>query len=188
MESAAEADRSALSSTPWEQKLFPDAHLTRLEIELFQSDLDEMHQFLAAKGRFSSENEGWRYLLAAGYAYLRGQDELEPADDSEAPNPIGAEENLRRLVQIEAMYAVMKQRAYVWMKDNQVMEMQTNALRVRGDGYKVRCDDLEAEVASLRAELARCRAQASGEIAGQSTAAVAETTSPSILKRLLKRD
>lgn len=187
MTGVTEMDRSAVSSAAWEQKLFPDAQLTRLEIELFQSDLDEMRQFLTAKGRFSSEDEGWRYLLAAGYAYLRGQAQLEPEGESDAPSPIGAEENLRRLVQIEAMYAVMKQRAYVWMKDNQVMEMQTNALRVRGDGYKVHCDDLAAEMATLRAELARCRAQSGGSTVEQAASAPG-TTSPSILKRLLKRE
>ena len=182
-----EANVAALSSARWEQKFFPDAQLAKLEIELFQQDLDEMRRFLA-KGKFESENEGWRYLLAAGYTYLRGQEQLEPFDETGAPNPVGAEENLRRLVQIEAMYAVMKQRAYIWMKDNQVMEMQANALRIRGDGYQVKCEDLEAEVKALRAELARCQAQAGGGADRSAVAPALGPASPSILKRLLKRD
>ena len=147
-----EVNLTALSSACWEEKFFSNAQLTKLEIELFQHDLDEMRQFLASKGQFSSENEGWRYVLAAGYTYLRSQDQLEPDDESAKPNPVGAEENLRRLVQIGSMYAVMKQRAYMWMKDNQIMEMQTNALRIRGDGYQIKCEDLEAEVKTLKAE------------------------------------
>lgn len=183
-----EVDRSALSSARWEEKFFPTAQLMKLDIELFQQDLEEMRQFLASKGKFSSENEGWRYVLAAGYTYLRGQEQLEPDDETGMPNPVGAEENLRRLVQIEAMYAVMKQRAYIWMKDNQVMEMQTNALRIRGDGYKIKCEDLEAEVKALKAELAQCRAQSSGGAAQPAAESTLDSASPSILKRLLKRN
>jgi hypothetical protein len=181
---------SVLSSTRWEEKFFPNAQLTKLEIELFQHDLDEMRQFLASKGKFSSENEGWRYVLAAGYTFLRGQEQLAPDDETGAPNPVGAEENLRRLVQIGSMYAVMKQRAYIWMKDNQVMEMQTNALRIRGDGYKIGNQDLEAEVKALRAELAQLKARQGEVPCGQVTASSPATNStrPSILKRLLKRD
>lgn len=184
-----EANLTALSSARWEEKYFPNAQLTKLEIELFQSDLEEMRRFLRAKGTFNSENEGWRYLLAVGHAYLQGQARLEPEDESGAPNPIGAEENLRRLVQIEAMYAVMKQRAYVWMKDNQVMEMQTNALRVRGDGYKIRCEDLEAEVTMLRAALAEIEAQRrDATIERPSTSPSAGgSMSTSKFKRLFKR-
>jgi hypothetical protein len=183
-----EVDRSTLSSARWEEKLFPKANLAKLEIELFQQDLDEMRQYLA-KGKFSAENEGWRYLLAAGYTYLHGQAQLEPDDDTGAPNPVRAEENLRRLVQIEAMYAVMKHRAYVWMKDNQVMEMQTNALRIRGDGYKIGNQDLEAEVKALKTELAQLKVR-QGEVTSDQAVApstVADSTSTSRLKRLLKR-
>ncbi|MBI5564118.1 MAG: hypothetical protein HY870_04420 [Chloroflexi bacterium] len=183
-----EVDRTTLSSARWEEKFFPNAQLTKLDIELFQHDLDEMHQFLA-NGKFSSDNEGWRYLLASGYSYARGQEQLEPIDETGEPNPIGAEENLRRLVQIEAMYAVMKQRAYIWMKDNQVMEMQTNALRIRGDGYKIKCEDLEVEVKALKTELAQLKARqgkvASNQVTTSSPAT--DSTSASRLKRLLKR-
>ncbi len=175
----------ALSSARWEEKLFSNAQMTTLDIEVFQQELDEMRQFLASRGKFSSENEGWRYLLTAGYAYLRGQERLDPVDETSAPNPIGAEENLRRLVQLESMYAVMKQRAYVWMKDHQVMEMQTNALRIRGDGYQIKCADLEAEVKALKAELAHFRTQSNEGVTPPAPAT--DSTSASRWKRILKR-
>ena len=175
----------------FKEKVFGDAQRTRLEIELFENELVEMREFLQ-HGEFKTENEGWRYLLAAGYSYLRGQQRLEASAGSEEPNPVGAEENLRRLVEIEAMYAVMKQRAYVWMKDHEVMELQTNALHTMAFGYKAKTEDLHAENQALKAELAQLRRQC-GDAAP--TAAPSDPSESSLrsapiswLKRLLKRE
>jgi hypothetical protein len=183
------AKLSTLSSTNWEEKFFPNAKLTCLEIELFEQDLNEMREYLA-RGTFENENEGWRFLLTTGYAYLRGKERLMLPDGS-GIDPQGVEENLKRQVEIEAMYAVLKQRAYVWMKDNQTMDMQSGALHTLALGFKARVQDLTAENQALQAEIARLRAQlppsAPIETMSNEPTPSTPTPSPSLIQRLLKR-
>ena len=94
-------DRSKLSSARYEDKLYPNAKLTSLTIELFERDLIEMKERLST-GQFERENEGWRFLLATGYSYLRGLERIKPAGTEQADLST-ADENLRRLIEIEAM-------------------------------------------------------------------------------------
>lgn len=54
-----ENERATLTTASDEDKFFPNAKLTRLEIELFEQDLNEMRDYLA-RGQFENENEGWR--------------------------------------------------------------------------------------------------------------------------------
>jgi hypothetical protein len=150
-------DTQVVEPDKWEKRFFPNARLARIEIELFEQDLTEMREYLG-QGTFQNENEGWRYLLGTGYAYLRGKERLLLPDGS-GVDPEGLAENLRRQVEIESMYAVLKQRAYVWMKDNQTMDMQTGALHTLASGYRALSDRLQEENAALKAEIAQLRAQ-----------------------------
>jgi hypothetical protein len=68
-------------------------------------------------------------------------------------------ENLRRQIEIESMYAVLKQRAYVWMKDNQTMDIQTGALHTTVAGYRALTDRLKEENQTLKTELKQLRQQ-----------------------------
>ncbi len=183
------AKPSALSSTNWEERFYPNAQLTRLEIELFEQDLNEMREYLA-RGTFENENEGWRFLLTTGYAYLRDKERLMLPDGS-GIDPQGVEENLKRQVEIEAMYAVLKQRAYVWMKDNQTMDMQSGALHTLALGFKARVQDLTVENQALQAELAQLRAQlppsAPVETIIHEPTPRSTPSSPSLIQRLFKR-
>jgi hypothetical protein len=150
-------DRSKLSSARYEDEMYPNAKLTSLTIDLFEQNLIEMKQFLGG-GQFESENEGWRFLLATGYSYLRGLERIKPAGTDQA-DLTPADENLRRLIEIEAMYAVLKQRAYVWMKDHQIMELQNSALHIQADGYRGKASELLDENQALKKELTQLREQ-----------------------------
>lgn len=181
-------DRSKLSSAHWEDKLYPDAKLTSLTIELFEQDLIEMKEYLSA-GQFESENEGWRFLLATGYSYLQGQERIKPAG-TEQPELTAADENLRRMVEIEAMYAVMKQRAYMWMKDHQIMEMQNSALHIQADGYRGKAQELLTENQVLKTELRQLREQVK-RLSPRASASISLVSTASILsrvKRWLRRE
>ena len=159
----------------WEQRFYPNAQLTRLEIELFEQDLNEMLTYLK-QGTFENENERWRYLLATGYAYLRGKERLLLPDGS-GIDPEGIAENLRRQIEIESMYAVLKQRAYVWMKDNQTMDIQTGALHTMVAGYRALIDRLKEENQTLKTELKQLRQQLA-QLAPQAEAPVAAAVQP----------
>ena len=154
-----EAVTTAPTAPPdkWEQRFYPNAQLTHLEIELFEQDFTEMQAYLN-QGTFENANEGWRYLLATGYAYLRGKERLLLPDGS-GIDQAGLAENLRRQVEIEAMYAVLKGRAYAWLKDYQTMNMQTGALRTMASGYRALSDRLQEENKALKAEMARLQTQ-----------------------------
>ena len=188
MENKAQSD---LNGTPaWEEKVFGDARLTRLVIEMFDDELAEMRAYLTG-GEFESENEGWRFLLTAGYTYLRAQERLRSEEDTAGPNPIGAEENLRRLIEIEAMYAVMKQRAYTWRTDFQTMSMQTGALHTMVNGFGAKAGLLQEENQTLKDEIARLSkllTQLTSSASATASDAAPVRPTPSRLKRLLGRD
>jgi hypothetical protein len=148
-----EIEQPMVSDDKWEKRFYPNAQFTRVEIELFQQDLNEMQEYLK-QGTFENENEGWRYLLGMGYAYLRGKERLLLPDGS-GIDPAGIAESLRRQIEIETMYAVLKQRAYVWMTDNQTMSMQTGALHTTVAGYRALIDRLREETQALKAEVAQ---------------------------------
>jgi hypothetical protein len=152
-----ETDVNLVEQDKWEKRFYPNAQLTRLEIELFDQDLNEMRDYLK-QGTFENENEGWRYLLGTGYAYLRGKERLLLPDGS-GVDPEGLAENLRRQIEIETMYAVLKQRAYVWMKDNQTMDIQTGALHNTVTGYRAVINRLREENQALKTELRQLQAR-----------------------------
>jgi hypothetical protein len=141
----------------WEQRFYPNAQSMHLDIELFEQDFIEMRAYLN-QGTFENENEGWRYLLATGYAYLRGKERLLLPDGS-GIDQAGLAENLRRQIEIESMYAVLKQRGYVWMKDNQTMDIQTGALHTLVTGYRALIDRLKEENQALKTEQKQLRQQ-----------------------------
>lgn len=152
-----EIEEPALINAKWEKRFYADTQLTRIEIELFEQDRAEMRAYLA-QGTFENDNEGWRYLLETGYAYLRGTERLLLPDGS-GVEPEGLAENLRRQIEIETMYAVLKQRAYVWMKDNQTMDMQTGALHNTVNGYRNVINRLREENQIFKAEVAQLQAR-----------------------------
>ncbi len=152
-----EIEEPALINAKWEKRFYAEAQLTRIEIELFEQDRAEMRAYLA-QGTFENENEGWRYLLETGYAYLRGKERLLLPDGG-GVDPEGVAENLRRQIEIETMYAVLKQRAYVWMKDNQTMDIQTGALHNTATGYRNVINRLREEKQSLKVEVAQLQAR-----------------------------
>jgi hypothetical protein len=96
--------------------------------------------------------------LETGYAYLRGTERLLLPDGS-GIDPEGVAKNLRRQIEIESMYAVLKQRAYVWLKDYQTMDLQTSALHTLVSGYKALSDRLREENQALKTELKQLHQQ-----------------------------
>jgi hypothetical protein len=185
-----EVEQPTLSADKWEQRFYPNAQLTHIEIELFAQDLNEMREYLK-QGTFENETEGWRYLLQTGYAYLRGKERLLPPDGS-GIDPAGVAENLRRQVEIESMYAVLKRRAYVWMTDYQTMNLQTGALHTLLSGHKALIDQLQEENKALKTEMVQLQTRLS-QLAPEEEAPAAAPAPPEPLapipwwKRYLKR-
>ncbi|HTP08007.1 MAG TPA: hypothetical protein VMP08_07140 [Anaerolineae bacterium] len=189
-------DLKAVTTAPtapldkWEQRFYLNAQLTHLDIELFEQDFTEMQAYLN-QGTFEHENEGWRYLLATGYAYLRGKERLLLPDGS-GIDPASVAENLRRQIEIESMYAVLKQRAYVWMTDYKTMDMQTGALHTTVAGYRALIDRLKEENQTLKTELKQLRQQLAQRAPQDETPLVTPVkpelpNSDPVWKRYLKR-
>jgi hypothetical protein len=172
-----EVEQPTVNTDKWEQRFYPNAQLTRLEIELFEQDVNEMREYLK-QGTFENENEGWRYLLGTGYAYLRGKERLLLPDGS-GVDPEGLAENLRRQIEIETMYAVLKQRAYVWMKDNQTMDIQTGALHNTVNGYRAVINRLREENRALKTEVKQLHKQLE-QVAPESEAPIATPAPPAV--------
>ena len=79
--------------------------------------------------------------------------------DGSGVDPEGLAENLRRQIEIELMYAFLKQRAYIWMIDNQTMDIQTGALHTTVAGYRALIDRLREENQALKADAAQLQAR-----------------------------
>jgi hypothetical protein len=115
---------SDLSTHEMEQDFFRGAQPVKVEVELLAETLEKARQVFAANGW--DEAEGLRIALATGIGKLN-VDQTLPDEDLASPDTLQGLSD--RMMQLESLYAVMKYRAFHLMKDNQILEIQNNALR-----------------------------------------------------------
>lgn len=94
--------------------------------------------------------EGLRIILTLGLGYTQGQRLLQAGDEER--NRL-----IERLMDLESVAAVMKFRAFSFMRDNQVLDMQMGALRNTILGLEALAQQLREENAALRQELQRLK-------------------------------
>ena len=115
---------SDLSTHEMERDFFQGAQPVKVEVELLEETLEEARRVFAANGW--TDAEGLRIVMTTGIGKLKSEQTL--SDDTLAsPDTVKGLSN--RMMQLESLYAVMKYRAFHLMKDNQILEIQNNALR-----------------------------------------------------------
>lgn len=132
-------------------------------IRVLRETYEQGVAFIAAQGW--AEDGGWRIILANGLGYLRTDQEitaLNAAARAAVPE-LGSqvEAMLHQLADYQAMYAVMKFRAFENQQLVELLERQVNAYRATerfwdGWGAQVRAElfRLDAENKTLRRQLA----------------------------------
>lgn len=132
----------------FEHQFFDGAETVDVVITVLKETYEDI---LAAIERNGWElEEGLRIILTLGLGYTQGQRLLQ-ADDEERNRLI------ERLMDLESVAAVMKFRAFSFMRDNQVLDMHTGALRNTILGLETLVQQLREENAALRQELQRLK-------------------------------
>jgi uncharacterized protein YaaN involved in tellurite resistance len=138
-----------LTSTEFEQTFFAEAEKVTVEIEVLKETYDDLLAAIEHNGW--EREEGLRTLLTLGLGYAQA----ERMEQGNAQERAGLRE---RQMNLESIAAVMKFRAYEFMKDNQILEMRMNALRTTAEGLKGVVWRLKDENAALRRELEQVKA------------------------------
>jgi len=106
----------------FEEDFFSNAHLVHVEVDLLDDLWDEIQS--ECRANEWPEDEGLRYLLAAGLAAVQAERLRQYPDEASA-----IEHLQRQRMQTEGRYAVMKYRAYQFMQAAKILEMKLNACR-----------------------------------------------------------
>ena len=143
-----------------EDPLFAGMAPERVEITLTADTVAEGERLIQQNGW---ADEGWRIILAYGISYLKAQGDRLTLTEGEAEP-----QNLTdRYMKLDAMYSVMKYRAYCLNQDNRVLELHTSGLRGENRALQDLAARLRAEIATLKEENRRLRDQTlSDESAG----------------------
>ncbi len=150
---ASEDEEQVPSSADFEQHFFSEAQIVTLEIKILKETYEEILKVIQRNGW--EIEEGLRILLTLGSGYAQGRYFLEAEDEQQ-------HRLAERLADLESVAAVMKFRAFTFMRDNQVLEMRSAALQNSVTGLeavvqrlRLECEDLRAELERLRSEAAR---------------------------------
>ncbi|WP_299029124.1 hypothetical protein [uncultured Thermanaerothrix sp.] len=116
----------------FEQEFFAQTQRVHLEVDLLNEMWTAIQTVCAANGW--DEVEGVRFILAAGLAYLEAQQQEgnAPADPPAADAAL-LQRLLRERVEINARYAVMRFRAYQFLKDAQALALRLNVCQQERD-------------------------------------------------------
>ncbi len=145
----------------FQRDFFPDTERHTLSFEILSDDWQALQQLFAANGW--TVEDGLRYALAAGQAYIEGTAQLaeleHPAADPSPGSPVRAPQvqagqalaaEVARLqrerMQVESRYAVMKFRAYSFMQAAQLLEMKLNACRAELDNLRIRNEQMRQQL------------------------------------------
>jgi len=129
-----------------QRRYFGDAETLTLEIELLKETYDLVQQAIEANNW--DPQEGPLTLLTLGLGYVQGQ-HLLASDDAER------RALAERLTNLESMYAVMKYRAYSYLKDNQVLDLKISGCEAENRALAQLSKRLREEIQVLKTENAR---------------------------------
>lgn len=152
MKTVAEADDETFAGTS----------IRKLELELLEEDHVRGQQLIAESKM--DDDEGWRLIVDNGLAYLEGQREMDKLNRPDVTPDVAAEVNkLAALaLNLNGQYAAMKFKAFRFMQNMRVLEM--NVAGLRGEQaltehtiprLRGKVDELKAENEALKARLAQ---------------------------------
>jgi len=120
----------------------------RICLDLLEETVREAEHLIAQN---EWGDEGWRIIFAYGLAYLKAE-----SAQAETPEPVSEQARLLKLyADADAMYSVLKFRAYLWKKENVVLNINVTGLRGLVKMNNEVIGRLRREIAELKAENAR---------------------------------
>lgn len=132
--------------------LFTGMQSACVEITVTADLLDRGKQLIRDNGW---GEEGWSVILAHGISYLTSEADRAAT----APEQEHSEDLVAPYMKLDAMYSVMKYRAYCLNQDNRVLELHASGLRAENTLLKELARRLRAEIAILKERSARTSAE-----------------------------
>lgn len=126
------------------QDFFPNSERHTVTFDILTEDWQVLES-LFAENELSAE-DGLRFTLAAGRAYLEAATRLAVLQHPEADLAREITRLQHERMQVESRYAVMKYRAYSFMQAAQLMEMKLNACRAELEGLRTRNQQLRQQL------------------------------------------
>lgn len=116
----------------FEQEFFAQTRRVHLEVDILDEMWEAIRVVCAANGW--DEAEGVRFILAAGLAALEEpRQSRPPSAGTSSEDAALLERLLRERVEINARYAVMRFRAYQFLKDAQALALRLNVCQQERD-------------------------------------------------------
>ncbi|MCX8025617.1 MAG: hypothetical protein N3A60_10475 [Thermanaerothrix sp.] len=116
----------------FEQEFFAQTRRVHLEVDLLDEMWGAIHALCKANGW--DEAEGVRFILAAGLAALEEPRQSRSSSASSSSEDAALLERLlQERVEINARYAVMRFRAYQFLKDAQALALRLNVCQQERD-------------------------------------------------------
>ncbi|HML20958.1 MAG TPA: hypothetical protein PKD09_04875 [Aggregatilinea sp.] len=113
------------------RQFFPNTEPHTLTLEITSDDWAALCQIIEENEW--ERDEGLRYILAAGRAYLQTSAEMAHPDDPEADRVPEPQKSQREMIDMRGQLAVMKYRAFHYMQAVRILEMKLNASEVETD-------------------------------------------------------
>jgi len=127
----------------FKRDFFPDTERYTLSFDITSDDWRAIQEAIAENAW--ETDDGLRYLLAAGLAYVQGKERLVGLNHPDADLAAEVKQLWAERMRIESRYAVMRFRAFSFMQAVKLLEIKLNACR--------------AELDNLRQALASSRSQ-----------------------------
>ena len=127
----------------------------KVEIEMLEETYQDALKLAVEAGW--DEKEALLGVFTYGVAYLRNQLTQSRVMDGDASHTATTEDLIKRCMELEAMYSVLKFRAYGLAKDRQILELNIAGLRPDNEGMRQRLLQYREQVDSLQSEIKRLR-------------------------------
>ncbi|MEW6232229.1 MAG: hypothetical protein AB1566_07945 [Chloroflexota bacterium] len=138
-------------------QLFEGTKRVAITIEILEETYQEAERLIQENGW---GEEGLRIIFAHGLGYLKGQEIGKGLATSDT------DILLKRFMDVDSMYAVMKFRAFTLAQDNQILGFNVSGLRGQVDLSHAVLAKQREEIATLKAEyerLTRLLAESEGD-------------------------
>ncbi len=145
------------------ERFFSEGGPVWVELEVFGDQLGRLRAFAQARG--VTEAEALRLVLPAGLAFMADQQVLQVTGEMGGHSAEELERLLRRHVELEADYAVLKHRLWLALQDNQTMSLRDGTLSKSVQSLQLLAEKLRSDVAQLQAENATLQSQVAAHIA-----------------------
>jgi len=129
-------------------RFLSDGKPQKVEVELSPDLLKRLRDLGQEHGL--AEGDAIRMAVAAGVAFLSAERAVRTASGIGERSAEEVEKLLARHIELEANYAVMKNRLWLAMQDNQAMSLRDGALTATIEGLRNVVERLKAELAEAQ--------------------------------------